>query len=227
MFNALKKKLTNSPRPDRPKTFDIYVASAPSLQNAVDALPGWRMSFPAALGVVAGPLPSDDARIAWAIERHGALEGRKVLEIAPHEAAHSAMLEAAGARVEAIERNRAAYMRCLVAKEILRLTRSRYWLGDVLDHLDKTNEVYDLVVACDALRLVDEPARLIELASRRADALFLWTPIADGAPRGAPLLPNRDALLAAVQTAGFRAIETAEHAHGDGASPALSIFARK
>lgn len=160
------------------RTFDRYVSSVPSLQNAVDAVDGWSTAFPPQYGVNAGPLAVyHDSRIQWAIACFGSLEGRHVLELGPLEAGHTAMLEAAGAKVDAIEANQVAFMRCLIAKEVLGLTRSRFWLGDFIKALESWEQSYDLIVASGVLYHLKHPLHLIDLAAKRTNALFIWTHI--------------------------------------------------
>lgn len=158
-----------------PTIFERYVSQAPSNQNAIDAIPGWNTALPPECGVKAGQLATyADPRIAWAIERYGSLEGREVLELGPLEAGHTAMLERAGARVESVEANQLAYLRCLVAKEIMGL-RARFWLGDFMKLLEANDKNYDLIVASGVLYHLADPLRLIELLAKRCSATYIWT----------------------------------------------------
>jgi hypothetical protein len=157
-----------------PDTFDRYVLSAPCWQNAVDAVSGWNTAFPP--HYKAGALATyQDRRIQWAMECFGSLEGRHVLELGPLEGRHTAMLEAAGARIDAIEANRLAFMRCLITKEIEGLTRSKFWLGDFMKALESWDQSYDLIIACGVLNRLKDPLRLLELAARRSQAIYIWT----------------------------------------------------
>jgi hypothetical protein len=120
-----------------PRSFDRYVPSEPTLQNAIDAVAGWNTSFPPELGLNAGSLATyNDPRILWAIECFGDIKGRRVLELCPLEGGHTSMLDTAGAEVDAIEANQLAFMRCLITKEILQLKRSRFSLGDFMKALE-------------------------------------------------------------------------------------------
>ena len=174
-FTWMKKRFW--PEKERPaNAFDIYVTSTPSLQNAVDAIAGWNTSFPSQFGLKAGSLATyNDPRILWAMENFGPLDGRRVLELGPLEGGHTSMLEAAGAQVDAIEANQRAFLRCLVTKEILRLTRSRFWLGDFIKALENSEQKYDFIVACGVLYHLTNPLDLIELAATRTDAVYFWT----------------------------------------------------
>lgn len=172
----LKKWTKRTGKEKPPATFERYVSSMPSLQNAVDAIPGWSTSFPPEFGVVAGALATyQDPRIDWAIQCYGSLEGRTVLELGPLEGGHTSMLERAGATVDAIEANQLAFMRCLVTKEIVGLSRSRFWLGDFLKWLENAEKPYDLIVASGVLYHMTDPLRLIELIAKRASAVYIWT----------------------------------------------------
>ncbi|MBG0810702.1 hypothetical protein IY145_15120 [Methylosinus sp. H3A] len=226
MLRKLRSKL---PKRSPAEVFDSYVSSVPRLQNAVDAIGGWSYAFPPECGVSAGELEAhDDARIRWAIDCFGSLEGRSALELAPGEASHSFLLESAGARVDAIEPSRAGFIRCLIAKEVMRLSRTRFWLGDLEGFLRETDKTYDLVVACDALRRFADPLAGVALLARRADAVFIHSQIVqeDAAARaqsaGAATLTRRN-LIETLHKAGFSDIREAENGH----SSALSIFARK
>lgn len=160
----------------RRQIYDRYVSTAPSYQNAIDLVPGWSTSLPEHLGVKAGTLATyQDPRIAWAIEQFGSLQDREVLELGPLEAGHTSMLEVAGARVDAVEANQLAFLRCLIAKEIFGLTRSRFWLGDFMQWLENTDKTYDFIVASGVLYHLTDPLRLIELVAQRSSAAYFWT----------------------------------------------------
>ena len=156
--------------------FEHYNDKFPTNQNAVDAIPGWSTSLPAEFGVTAGTLNVfNDNRISWAAECFGSLENKSVLELGPLEAGHTIHLERLGAYVTAIEANKLAFLRCLVMKEIVGLTRAKFLLGDFVKWLEASPVTYDLIVASGVLYHMRDPLRLLELTSMRSDALFLWT----------------------------------------------------
>ena len=155
---------------------EVYEARAPADQNAIDLLPGWNHAFPPDMGVSAGAGHMyADPRIFWAIEQFGSLETSRVLELGPLEAAHTQMLHRAGAaRIDAVEANKIAYLRCLVAKEIWDLPRARFHLGDFVSGLE-TETRYDLIVACGVLYHMTDPLLLLERIAARADRVYIWT----------------------------------------------------
>jgi hypothetical protein len=256
-FDWIKKRMWPG-SPKRSRTFDLYVLNSPSSQNAVDALAGWKTSFPPQFGLKAGSLSTfNDPRILWAIECFGSLKGRNVLELGPQEGGHTAMLEAAGARVDAIEEDQGAFLRSLVAGEILGLTRSKFWLGDFMMALESWEQRYDLIVACGVLDQLADPLRLIELAAKRTDAIYIWAHVAiDEAAVSrswrsisAQTFENRrfhgidvrigarmndkhlrlrsDDLLAALKVVGFHDIRTRHDEPHRRFGPTLSVFARR
>jgi hypothetical protein len=183
----LKKKLRSTKSGSG--AFDPYVSSAPSLQNAVDTVAGWNTSFPPHLELKAGALATyNDPRILWAIQNFGPLEGRRVLELGPLEGGHTSMLEAAGAQVDAIEANQRAFLRCLITKEILGLTRSKFWLGDFMKALQTSEQSYDFIVACGVLYHLTNPLDLVELVAKRTGAVYFWTHVVteESMPRSDP-----------------------------------------
>ena len=169
-----------------------YVRTAPSSQNAVDALAGqWVGAFPAELGLRAGEVHlHGDPRIQWLAEQLGdRLPGKDVLELGPLEGAHTTTLLAAGARaVLAIEANRDAFLRCLVTKEVLNLRDASFRLGDFRLFLEQDTSDWPLIVASGVLYHMVEPLRMLELLAKRTDSLYLWTHVVDDAamPVGDP-----------------------------------------
>jgi len=197
MFKKLRRRLWKQPYEPR-RTFDAYVSAAPSAQNAVDAVPGWSSSFPPEYGVTAGALATYlDRRIQWAMEQFGPLEGKDVLELGPLEAGHTVMLERAGARIDAVEANQLAFLRCLIAKEIYGMTGARFWLGDFIQFLEQTDKTFDLIVASGVLYHLTDPLHLIELIGRRTTAVYIWTHLVSDAmppndPRRSVFLPETE-----------------------------------
>ncbi|MGE3803533.1 MAG: class I SAM-dependent methyltransferase [Gemmataceae bacterium] len=155
-----------------------YLGVAPSPQHALDLFDGeWTSRLPAPLNELkAGNVPLfQDHRAAWGIRELGGVAGQSVLELGPLEGGHSAMLEQAGGRVLAVEANRRAYLRCLVTKELLGLSKARFLLGDFMPFLRDLNETFDVCWASGVLYHQVQPAELIALARQSARKLFLWT----------------------------------------------------
>jgi len=106
----------------------------------------------------------------------GGVRDREVLELGPLEAGHSYMLEKAGARsIVAIEANTRAYLKCLIAKEVVGLQRARFLLGDFEDYLRGCSERFDAALASGVLYHVRQPVELIHNLGRVADRVFIWT----------------------------------------------------
>jgi hypothetical protein len=179
--------------------FPKYEPRAPSAQNCIDAVPGWNSKFPDETGVIAGNrIHFQDDRILWALDRFGPVEGAKVLEIGPMEGAHTYLLDQRGADVTAVEANKQAFLKCLITKEVMRISRARFLLGDCVHFLERNEDRYDLIVACGVLYHMPDPLRFLDAIAARTDSLYLWTsyldpsPLAPGDPRVAHLDRTRE-----------------------------------
>jgi hypothetical protein len=178
----------------------------PCLQNAIDVVVGWNTSFPPEYELKAGSLATyNDPRILWAMECFGPLDDRRVLELGPLEGGHTSMLDAAGARIDAIEANQLAFTRCLVTKEIMGLTRSRFWLGDFVKALENWEQRYDFIVASGVLYHLKDPLHLIELMAKRTDAIYVWTHVVDEVAMP-PSDPRRLVFSSSVENKQFHGI---------------------
>jgi hypothetical protein len=104
----------------------------------------------------------------------GRLDGFKVLDLGPLEGGLAYGLEALGADVLAIEGNAEAYLKCLIAKEILGM-KSKFMLGDFIRQLEEIDESYDLICASGVLYHMTQPLKLIELVCRRGARSLVWT----------------------------------------------------
>lgn len=156
-----------------------YIDKPPSKQNAIDLFKGkWNCALPPASGLNTGAgIPTfDDSRVTWALGHFPPLTGMNVLELGPLEAGHTMMLIAAGAeKVTAIEANAEAYLKCLVVKETLGLTRASFELGDFMATLREDGPRYDLTLACGVLYHVQNPLELLGRAAHRSKRIFVWT----------------------------------------------------
>jgi Protein of unknown function (DUF1698) len=166
-------------RTPRAAVLDQYTRKAPDPQNALDLFKGgWLSTFPEPWsGLHAGQMPLfDDARIKWAIQALGGVEGRTVLELGPLEGGHTYLLEKAGAQsVVAIEARSRAYLKCLIAKEIVGLRRARFLYGDFEEYLRSGPGRFDVVIGSGVLYHVRNPVELIHNLARVTDRVYLWT----------------------------------------------------
>ena len=78
-------------------------------------------------------------------------------------------------KVISIEANIRAILKCLCIKEVLKLDRVEFKLGDFMSFLDNCNSKYDMVFASGVLYHMEEPVHLLKLISRTTDRLFIWT----------------------------------------------------
>jgi hypothetical protein len=158
---------------------DAYIKTAPSDQNILDLFDKeWSSRVPGE-GRVSRPgtaMLFEDARISWLMEVLGGVAGLNVLELGPLEAGHTTMLEQAGAKsVVAVEANTRAFLKCLCVKEMLGLQRARFLLGDFVEHLERSTDRFDLVLASGVLYHMMDPARLLKLMAKTTDRLMVWT----------------------------------------------------
>ena len=86
------------------------------------------------------------------------------------------MLDRAGAKsIIAIEGSKSAYLKCLIAKEVLDIKSARFQLGNFVPWLENDSRRFDVIWASGVLYHMTEPLRLLELLSARTDRLYLWT----------------------------------------------------
>ncbi len=173
---------------------DAYVNKMPSSQNILDIFPGeWSSRLPAGSNLVTAPGYAalfEDARIDWAAEMLGGFAGKTCLELGPLEGGHSYMMQKMGAKkIIAIEANSRAFLKCLCVKEIFKLDKVEYKLGDFMPFLDNEKSRYDLVIASGILYHMEEPVKLLKLISKVSDKVFLWTHYYDK-----NIIPRRDDL---------------------------------
>jgi hypothetical protein len=156
-----------------------YAVAPPNPQQTLDLFAGeWASRLPGELGALrAGAVPAfEDPRIEWALAQLGGVAGQRVLELGPLEGGHAYMLERAGAsEVVSIEAHPRAYLRCLVAKELVGLQRVHFLFGDFIQLLRADQSRYDLVVASGVLYHMRNPIELLSSVARVSDRLFVWT----------------------------------------------------
>ncbi len=157
-----------------------YCDRLPSPQNAVDVFQGdWSSVLPAEAAADSGGFAGlfEDPRIHWMVETVGGVAGSRILELGPLEGGHTYALETRydAAEIVAVEANERAYLKCLVAKEILGTRRARFLLGDFNRYMAESGGRFDLVVACGVLYHMEFPAEHIKLLCSSADTVFVWT----------------------------------------------------
>ena len=162
---------------DATTVLDLYTTEPPSPQLAIDIFAGdWSSKFPDEFGITAGAADLfEDARITWLLELLGDVKGARVLELGPLEGGHTAMLDRAGAQVTAIESNSRAFLKCLVAKEVVGMTSARFLRGDFTAYLEQSTDTFDFIVASGVLYHMKDPFRLLDLMAARSDRMLLWT----------------------------------------------------
>jgi hypothetical protein len=116
------------------------------------------------------------------------------------------MLEKNGAAsVTAIEANTRAFLKCLVVKELYDLGRCHFLCGDFREYLRTGTQRFDLCLAAGVLYHQSNPVELLELLSRAADKLYVWTHYFDAAVVGSdPTISCRFSGTTAAVHAGFR-----------------------
>lgn len=159
---------------------DVYVQGAPNNQNVLDIFKGeWSSKLPNEFQLDTHPATAglfEDARVNWAEEVFGSFNDWKILELGPLEGGHSYMFQKKGARkVIAIDANTRSFLKCLCIKEILKLDKVDFKLGDFMSFLKTDNQKYDMVFASGVLYHMEEPIELIKLISKVTDKTLLWT----------------------------------------------------
>jgi hypothetical protein len=159
---------------------DSYISKEPSEQNDLDIFKGeWSSRLPDKFGLRTEPGSArlfEDGRVIWAEEVLGSFENRNILELGPLEGGHSYMFQERNAnKVTAIEANTRAYLKCLCIKEILKLHKVEFKLGDFMSYLENHNKRYDMVFASGVLYHMEDPVKLLKLISQASDRLFVWT----------------------------------------------------
>ena len=164
----------------------LFSRTYPSPANAVDVFAdGWASNLPEINGVAlkAGSAKLfDDERIRWANEGVGGFHGMKVLELGPLEGGHSYMLQEMGAdSILAIEANSRQFLKCLIVKELYRLDKCEFLLGDFVKYMESAPEKFDFCLASGVLYHMEKPIELISLISRITDRTLIWTQYYDHA----------------------------------------------
>ena len=104
----------------------------------------------------------------------------------------------------AVEANAKAFLKCLVVKELLGLDRCSFLCGDAVEYLSASDQHFDLCIACGILYHMVEPVRLIDLISRRARRVVMWTHFYDDQVLANKRLAKRLGPAQAMDYEGFR-----------------------
>ena len=184
---------------------DTYVTSGPTAQNVVDLFKNeWSSRFPVDSGVTSTPGFAglfEDARITWATSVLGPFKGKAILELGPLEAAHTYMLQKAGAKsIVAVEANSKAFLKCLCVKEVLNLDKAKFLLGDFNSYMETTAEQFDVLFASGILYHMTDPVHTLKLISNRCEKVFLWTHYYDDVLRTSEQLKKK---YGSVETASY------------------------
>ncbi|WP_374349565.1 class I SAM-dependent methyltransferase [Chitinimonas sp.] len=159
---------------------DAYVLKPPAAQNIIDLFDGeWSTAMPPASGLQSRPGTAtlfQAPQVQMAAELFGGFAGKTVLELGPLEGAHSYMLQQGGAAsVTAIEANSRAFLKCLCIKEVFKLDRVQYLLGDFVSYLRDTSQRFDIALASGVLYHMQDPLELLSLLAKASDNIVLWT----------------------------------------------------
>ena len=158
---------------------DKFLTLSPNSQNVIDLFQGeWSSRMPDDSQLISKPGHADlfnDHRVLWAEQELGPIKGMNIVELGPLEGAHSCMFERLDAQsVTAIESNTRSFLKCLCVKEVFKLKRVDFLLGDFLPYLDSLDKA-DLIFASGVLYHMVDPLRLLNLICSKADKFFLWT----------------------------------------------------
>lgn len=180
-LRGIQRRLTR-PRNDvaqgASSILDAYSHAYPAHQEAIDIFRGeWSSMFPEGQPLKAGTMPLfQDDRIQLGLKELGGVVDNNILELGPLEGGHSYLLEKAGAQsVLAIEANTRAYLKCLIAKEIMGMQRVRFLCGDFMEYLRHSPPHFDFVLCSGVLYHQKEPVELIHRIGEITNRVLVWT----------------------------------------------------
>ncbi|MEL6858018.1 MAG: class I SAM-dependent methyltransferase [Pseudomonadota bacterium] len=154
---------------------DQYVMKLPHNQNAIDIFDGeWSSKIPG--DYESGQaLLLEDFRISLIRDNiDGGYKDKRILELGPLEAAHTSIMAQEAQKVIAIEANSRAYLKCLITKEILKLNRADFLLGDFDQYLDNC-EKFDFVLACGVIYHCKNPVETIVKICEKTNVIGIWS----------------------------------------------------
>lgn len=157
---------------------DAYILMEPDNQNVIDIFKGeWSSRIPDNFNLTTEPGTDglfEDERVTWAEEILGSFADWNILELGPLEGGHSYMFQDRDAnKITSIEANTSAFLKCLCIKEVLKLDRVEFKLGDFMPFLRKDDATYDMVFASGILYHMEEPIELLKLISKVSDKVFI------------------------------------------------------
>jgi hypothetical protein len=168
----------DAPPAEQQSILSQYRDEFPNQQVGVNIFEGeWSSAFPEKYGIHAGSARLfEDGRIAWILEKLGTLKDYEILELGPLEGAHTYMLDQTEARsILAIEANTRAYLKCLITKEVTKMSKSSFLCGDFCKYLERCDRHFDLVCCSGILYHMENPVKLIADIAAHSDRIFIWT----------------------------------------------------
>jgi hypothetical protein len=161
------------------KIEDRLVLKNPSPQTALDIFKEtWISQMPEDFSKYeAGKIPLfSDTRVPDSEKFLGPIKGKRVLDLGPLEGGQAYVLEKLGARsVVSVEANSILYLKCLIVKEILGMSKTKFLCGDVLEYLKNTEDQFDMCVASGILYHMADPIELLWLLSQKINQLLIWS----------------------------------------------------
>jgi hypothetical protein len=190
---------------------DRIVDAAPSPQTLLDIFEGeWFSRLPAPYDTLSagGMNLFNDDRIQWFFDviGHEHVREARALDLGPLEGGHSYMLEKFGAaEVVGVEANTRAFLKCLIVKEILGMSRVRFLCGNCVEYLRGGPAPFDVCIASGILYHLRNPAEFIALLSERCRGyVYFWTNYYDrDVMKANPNIPHRFAGSSAGDYQGF------------------------
>jgi phospholipid N-methyltransferase len=172
-------------------TWRARFGNADDSENSFAIFSNWVTAFHSGDRTYGAATPSvsdQDVRIAR-LNEVGSVSGARIVEIGPLEAGHTKqMLDLGASSVVAIESNPEAFLKCLLVKETLGLEGARFVFGDCNQVLSKylANETrFDVCSAVGVLYHMLDPVQTIDLLTRIAPVVYVWTHVAsDAKPTG-------------------------------------------
>jgi hypothetical protein len=161
-------------------TENRMILTGPTPQTALDIFQGtWISKLPGEFAhYTAGSTPLfDDIRIPLATQHLGPVKNLDILDLGPLEGGQAYVLEQCGARsVTSVEANAILYLKCLVVKEILGMSRTKFLCGEATEYLKSQScPRFDVAICSGILYHMEDPIELLRLLSLKTDKLLIWS----------------------------------------------------